>query len=258
MTRIAFSGAVLLLLLAFAVGCSDGTDSATSSSSPFLAKPVTQYFPIAPDFGSVMMVKNPDGRTETVTYQFGNMMLMGGHEAYPWIEYDSRNNASLSYLVAVDSALFLYEYAGAQPQKLLDLPLVPGATWDRFDAAELTQSSDVSDPTDPDAPDYKDPGTQDTSSVDPGGDGDPQLSPGDLVTGGREMMVTAIETIELNNGLVFSGAVRIRNVDAYGNTNHYWFVPGVGLAKYVLGVSTYNPYDGNQVGEIVDYGFAMK
>jgi hypothetical protein len=73
------------------------------------------------------------------------------------------------------------------------------------------------------------------------------------VDGGNELTVTAVEELNTIYDHHFSGVVKVSNTERNGSINSYWFAPGVGLVKYVIGATTQNP-NGVTVGEIVDFG----
>lgn len=69
------------------------------------------------------------------------------------------------------------------------------------------------------------------------------------------MTVDKLESIELTSGRYFSGVYRVSN-DAGANTrNYYWYAPGVGLVKYVLGAVDSNDPTGGIQAELIDYGY---
>ena len=59
----------------------------------------------------------------------------------------------------------------------------------------------------------------------------------------------------MTNGDYYTAAYRISTETAGVLTNYYWFVPGVGLVKYVTGATDDNPANGDVVGELMEYGF---
>ena len=71
-------------------------------------------------------------------------------------------------------------------------------------------------------------------------------------TGSNVRWVARVETITLNDGVVFSGAAKVVNQLSNGSTNQYWFAPGFGLVRYVIGATQSYP-NGQQVGELVSF-----
>jgi hypothetical protein len=69
------------------------------------------------------------------------------------------------------------------------------------------------------------------------------------------MTVEEAGTLYLTNGDYYTAAYRVSTETGGVLTNYYWFVPGVGLVKYVIGATEDNPANGNIVGELMEYGF---
>lgn len=267
--RLAIAGLVALAVLA---GCSDDADRLTSSDATFDPAPVAAYFPLAPDYATMVNVQYADGGSETVVFEVGKKQPLYEYEAYPLYAWDKNNQRTTSYIVVTDSALFIMASGRSTPEKMLSLPLRPGASWDRHDLTELSrfeaedeedsgsedlQTGDEDDPSG----DLEGFGTDDQAddeSDNENGAVDEPVQVSFPTTGGSQMQVQTVESIALSDGTVFAGAVRIATAGAYGKTNYYWYVPGVGLAKYVLGASQQNPYSGSEVGEVVTYGVGLK
>ncbi|MBD3403062.1 hypothetical protein GF420_09205 [candidate division GN15 bacterium] len=266
----------LLLLVCFA-GCSDDSSSLVQSSGDFDPAPVTEYFPLAPDYASMISVDHNDGGSETIFFEVGEKQTLYEYDAYPLYVWDNDNKRSTSYIVVTDSALFYLATGNATPQKLLSLPLTPGRSWDRTDIAELNRYvSDNDQAADDDlATGDEDDGSTFDDNLGLGGEDDEPADDDDgadndyIATdlpsrssfpnpNGTSMQVQTVERITLSDGTVYAGAVRVANQGSGGKVNYYWFVPGVGLARYVLGASQYSVYDGDVVGEVVGYGIGIK
>jgi hypothetical protein len=67
------------------------------------------------------------------------------------------------------------------------------------------------------------------------------------------LTVVGVDFVSLKAGSSYSHAVKIVNIGSDGTNNAYWFAPGVGLVKYILGVSHNDPTTGNVVGELVSF-----
>jgi hypothetical protein len=260
-----------LAAMAMLAGCSDGPDRITTPSSAFNQAPVAAYFPLAPDYATVVSVRYSNGAKETVIFEVGEKQPLYEFEAYPLYAWDKYNNRTTSYVVVTDSALFMVASSSSStPEKFLSLPLRPGAGWDRHDVSELTQYSADSDDGSIDIEAGNNDGTPDElyddgmdDQADDGNDNaesaqDRPVLASFPTSGGTQMQVQTVESIVLSDGTVYAGAVRVANTGANGLTNYYWYVPGVGLAKYVLGASPRDPYTGSVVGEVVNYGVGLK
>ena len=69
--------------------------------------------------------------------------------------------------------------------------------------------------------------------------------------GALELVVDAIETVELKSGTVYTNAVRISNAGSSGRMNYYWYVQGIGLVKYAINAQSPNDGSGQLVGELL-------
>ncbi|MDH4156622.1 MAG: hypothetical protein OEW00_05040 [candidate division Zixibacteria bacterium] len=239
--------AAVLLCLAW-IGCSDdtittvsppGSNDGTSANSEVL-----YYFPLNEGYQTIYDVVNSDGTKESETYTVGKEVSRGSATAMEWLSYTSSNGKDTGYFEATATALYYFEDLGAAAEKIIELPLVIGQSWPRYEDGSLL--SDYEDGIDiifdndfkfPDSTDFMD-GTLKNYPT----------------TGLSTMTVTAIEKLQLDNGAYYSGAVKITNTNATGTYNIYWFAPGVGLVKYIIGASALYATSGSKVGELRSYG----
>lgn len=269
MMRLVVRSFLIVALSTLAAGCSDDADRVLTSEVAFDPAPVAAYFPLAADYATVMNVRYADGHRETVTFEVGEKQALYEYQAYPLYGWDDNTRRTTSYVVVTDSSLYIFASGASSPEKLLSLPLRPGAQWDRYDVSDLARYATDADGDDTEIAtgddsgtfeDVLEQGTDDQADDESDGDsaGDRPLRTSFPTSGGTMMQVQTVESIVLSDGTVYAGAVRVSNEGAYGTTNYYWFVPGVGLAKYVLGATPRAPYTGSVVGEIVDYGVGLK
>jgi hypothetical protein len=207
-------------------------------------------------------VTESNGHSEIVVQQVGEKQGFQEYQAYPIHTWDGSNHRSTGYMVATDSSLFYFDYAGDSPEQLLRLPLWPGRFWDRTDLEALSRYSDGGTDefvTDEETTLPKD-GETDGPTTDEGGDdtNPATLAPNVLAgVGTTTMQVQSIERVELSNGQLFGGVIRVVNTDASGRNNFYWFSPGTGLIKWSLGVEDRNLETASLTAELVEYGFSM-
>ncbi len=237
----------VILSLAW-IGCSDDTITTVSppgsNDGTSTASDVVYYFPLNEDYQTIYDVVNSDGTKESETYTVGKEVPRGSATAIEWLSYTSSNGKDTGYFQATATALYYFEDLGATAEKIIELPLVVGESWPRYEDGSLL--SDYEDGIDiifdndfkfPDSSDFID-GTQKNYPT----------------TGLSIMTVTAIEKLLLDNGAYYSGAVKITNANTTGTYNIYWFAPGVGLVKYIIGASAMDATTGGKVGELRSYG----
>ena len=241
---------VMAILCAAMIGCSTNSATTGSSSSADVSD-IAYYFPVAEGYKTVYEVEQAGGSVELVSFEVGKQVPFKLSTAYEWIITDESNNSDIGYLVIEDQDVYFYENVRATPEKILSLPLSPGASWTRFGSSDNDTTSIV---TTYDGY-YKDKLGGGGGQVDNNYGGiDQALQKSYPSVGGNDMTVEKIETVALKNGDVFAGAVRIRNSGTAGKSNFYWFAPGVGLTRYVIGASGDDLSSGEIVGELVDFG----
>ncbi len=245
-TVFAFSIAICLLSVGW-LGCSDDTittvvssDQPTTSTS---SSAVTYYFPLDQGFTTSYEVTPSNGTTEIETFRVGQEVPVYNFDAVEWF---GANGADTSFFRAVGDALYYYESPRARPERILQLPLEPGQTWSRFGTVEAV-NNDIDIYVDIEL------GFYDKLGENTEGD-DNSVYKQFPSEGGVAMTVAKVEQLQLDNGRFYSHAVKVYNKgSAPGKMNYYWFVPNVGLVKYVIGASTQDP-KGDLVGELISAG----
>ena len=230
---------VICLVLAWA-GCSNSPADSTNSSGNTL---VAAYFPLDPGYTMIYSVTTPDTTSE-ITFSVGARVHIGMADAVSWIIVSGMGSVDTSYLVATDSALYYLETPYASPEKILSLPLTPGATWPRYYNYNVTGIYDdgigtAFDSTVGGNGGFSEPLGDTTSAVDSSNTNNnggvaAKNYPSE---GANTFTVVGVEQVDLGTLGTFSDAVKISNVGYGRTTNFYWFVPNVGLVKYLLGTN---------------------
>jgi hypothetical protein len=224
-------GIGLVALTALWVGCSDTTRVVTTQNDG-VANQIVNYFPLDQGYTTIFTVTTSGVSSQRTFFMAGDVRL-GSADAERWV-INSGSTVDTSYFVATDSALYFLETASAAPEKILALPLTPGASWPRYNNYDVTGYYQGGLGTGTGAG-YTDPlGGKDTTTSGSGGGEAAKNYPSD---GGNTFTVVGTETVNVGSLGSFSGAVKVSNVGYGGTTNLYWYVPGVGLVKYQLGTN---------------------
>lgn len=221
-------------------GCSDDDIMGPPVTRNIDPNAITNYFPVDAGFTSTYEVRDADGRTTTNSFRVGGTVPFGELNATQWF-YEVGSGYDTSYIVVIGSSLYLYESPSAVGERILQGPLNPGATWTRYPGLTTSDSTIVTGGTD----------IEDILNGEDSGNGGVvgKVFP---TTGSNVLRVERVETITLNDGVVFSGAAKVVNQLSNGSTNQYWFAPGFGLVRYVIGATQSYP-NGQQVGELVSF-----
>lgn len=238
MIKYLFVTTVICLVLAWA-GCSNSPGDSTNSIGVPL---VAAYFPLAPGYTTVYSVTTPD-TTKEISFSVGEHQNIGMADAVNWIVVSGTGRVDTSYLVATDSALYYLETQYSSPEKILSLPLTPGAHWPRYynynvtgmynDGIGTAYDSSNSGFTQP-LGDTTSSGSADSSNTNNNGGVAAKNYPSE---GANTFTVVGVESVDLGALGTFSDAVKISNIGYGGTTNFYWFAPNVGLVKYLLGTN---------------------
>ena len=220
------------------------------------------YLPLQDGYTVIYQVEQVNGGASLERFEVGRQVSFGDGTAFEWIRNSSSGGSGRSYMQINDDCILFFENGNADAEKILQLPLTLGASWNRYDGADNGYSG-----TDGGFGDLLDDQqfTDDDSSITPGGvnegktdvDGsggeefDDPLPGSFPIDGSLEMVVDQIGPVHLTSGESYSHAVRIRNGGSSGHSNYYWFVQGIGLVKYVLNSSDANGSTGQTVGELV-------
>jgi len=235
-------GVTLIIAALLSQGCSNHFVPAVGPT--FSSNEETlDYFPLNEGYSCTFEINTSYGSSEMISYTVGKVVAFQGGLATLWISNDN-GQKDTSYFVLNGSSLIFYEGIKSAPEVILDLPLTVGKSWNRYDTPE----SEIPDTTTIDGNDFI---IKDTTNAGNGAG----LSPSFLTDGLAVMTVDKIESVELSNGRFYSGVYRVSNVAGSNAKNYYWYAPGVGMVKYVLGaVESENPSGGIQA-ELMYYGY---
>ncbi|MBN1213713.1 MAG: hypothetical protein JXA92_14160 [candidate division Zixibacteria bacterium] len=236
-----FSTAAIFIFTMGWIGCSENdTILITSMNGNDAADEFVSYFPLEEGHTSYYEVTYSNGSTEELTFRIGSEVPFGSITAIQWFIQSSTGSRDTNYIVATDSSIYLYTDYQAVPEKILYYPLQPGVSWNRF----VSTDEVIADVGDDDKAESDDDDTDTDGGV---------LSADYPTTGIGDMLVENSETVLLNSGLYYSGSVKITNSSSEDLKNYYWYAPGIGLVKYIIG-TTDNTYPAGQaVGELVSY-----
>jgi hypothetical protein len=212
-------------------GCSSGSNSSYEPSSTTESQ-VEFYFPLDPGYSVVYSVTS-GGVTQQETYTIGTTLKIGSADAVRWIVRNGAGNLDTSFLVSTDSALYFLETAASEPEKILSLPLTSGNSWPRYNNYDVTGYTT-----------YTNLGTG-TNSGGLGGTlgGKDTTGNGGMAaknypsTGANTFTVVDVNTVDVDGLGTLAGAVKLSNIGYNGTMNYYWFVPGLGLVKYMIGTT---------------------
>ncbi len=222
------------------LGCSSDTivtyvDGGQSSGNS--VSDASVYFPTTEGYVTRYSIHNTDGTSDQISFTMGKVVDVKGQPAHIWVA--SKNHLTdSSYICVTSDAVYFYDNASSTGEKILQLPLQVGHYWTRFpESGTYTYGDDYTDII--------------TGENDSSGSGLKKLYPSE---GSSTMVVEKVEEIKLENGAYYSNAVRISNeaVES-GMKNYYWFVPKIGLVRYVLGTPEGNYSSGDVVGELQQY-----
>lgn len=238
-------GATALLISALWGGCSKDNTANLGSRSSTWASGASMYFPLNEGYSTTYTVKHANGNHETVRYEAGRGVDLGGSPAVEWHSFTSSGAVTTSYFKATENAIDHYSGLTDSPRRVLELPLEFGHTWTAqvSNGDGNTYDSLVTN-TDP-----GDKGAADTTD----NNGGPLFSYPAL--GSVYLTVEGFEDLQMSNGTYYSSALKVSSANQYGNESYFWYVAGVGLVKYVIDATGNDNPEGSVVGELVQYGF---
>lgn len=242
--------AVALILTSLITGCADNSVS-TGGKATAGNRDISYYFPTSEGYTTQYEVSRPNGTSEIITYEVGPQISIQGFNGRKWYVYDKNGSRSTSFIVQTSSDLYFYESITSPAENILSLPLSPGSSWPRFTTNDQTSDGSIDTTGGTGGSGLKgflDNGTNSNDNKDGSVAG--KNFPTD---GSNTLLVESIETVVLSSGASFSGAVKLTNGGS-GGINSYWFAPGVGLVKYVIGAQSADSNDGATVGELFRYG----
>lgn len=233
--RLIQKGIALVIVAALSQGCSNNFVTATSptfatgDNSP-------AYFPLDEGFSSTYQITASNGLTSMISYSVAKEIDFQGGKAIPWVS-SQNGQKDTSYFVLSGNSLVFYNKKKSEPEVILELPLKVGNSWDRYDTPESGDNGDGENG-----------GLKDSTN------GGASLAASFLIDGSPLMTVDRVESIELSNGRYYSGVYRVSNYAGGNSSNYFWYAPGVGMIKYVLGsVNSDNP-SGSINAELIYYG----
>ncbi|MEW5924337.1 MAG: hypothetical protein AB1746_10150 [Candidatus Zixiibacteriota bacterium] len=244
----------VLFTAAIWIGCSDSDSefSPTSSTEP----DVSTYFPLKAGTSTQFIeVNNTTNDTCYHWFTIGSPVVSGSRLVYRWIDENSNRPAFVDtgFLFYDNEAIYYFESPYETPEKLLTAPFQVGSVWLRYNASEI--QLDYDNYIDIFA-DYTNDKDVDDGVLGGYNDGDPTQDDGVIAgkcfptIGANYFRISAFENITLNNGNDFEGCLKIEN-NVSGALNYYWYSPGVGLVKYMIGVDSVSYPEGKIAGQIV-------
>ena len=243
--------ALAILIIVGLTSCSDDSvtvapiDSATTNTSA-----ATTYFPLDEGYTSIYSIKGTDGISHTVTFRVGDEIQTLDGSVIEWISNDPRTGLDTGFFQVTSTAIFYRESITSAPEKIIQLPLIVGQTWDRFDDSDVKITADFESFEDVLVEGIKSDFVPDTADISIAG-----AQKNLPIIGEAIMTVEEADALHLNNGDYYTAAYRVSTETSGVLTNYYWFVPGVGLVKYVIGATDDNPANGSVVVELMEYGF---
>ncbi len=240
---VSFTTLVVICLAALIwVGCSDDTNTTVISADNYVSDLAeSNYLPLAEGFTTVYSVTSSDGTDKVIRLEVGKQVQLGSLSAVEWFS-DDGSVYDTGYVRTTPDAAFFYDGANSDAEKILELPLFAGDTWERFsdDYDNADDFIDIITVFDPD----------DTTSVPQG-----TVAKTFPSTGANTMVVVGREQLQLGDGSMFSDAIKVYNESSIpGKKNYYWYVGHIGLVKYVLGTTDGSYPRGDVMGELIDFG----
>lgn len=239
LTSIILSVAVCLTACFF-YGCSDDTIRTVVSEDEYTSGGETSYFlPLTEGFTTIYRVVYADGTDKTITLQMGRQVQVGALSVNEWFS-DDGTVRDTGYIKVVSDAIFFFDGADGEPEKILGFPLVAGNSWLRF--SETYSDYDFTDIiTNID---------DDSASIIDGVSAKTFPS-----TGANTMTVLGQEQLQMSNGDVLSNTIKVYNEASMpGKKNYYWYAENIGLVKYIIGTTDGSYPRGDAVGELIDFG----
>ena len=236
--------AIILIISAFAWGCSGHFVTASDPVS-FSNNDVVQYFPLDESYQSTFELTEVNQASEFIVFKIGKKIPFLEDSAVQWISIVG-NSVDTGFIVISSNSLTIYESSNSGGEKILDIPLTVGKSWSRFSSISAGTEDDFTIII-----------TDNKLTNDSGVTGDSGVATKTFPTDGSAVMtVDKYESILLSNGDYYSNTVRISNDGSGSTRNYYWFAPGVGLVKYVIGSLDANEPTGNIQAELISHGFS--
>lgn len=234
----------LAVVGAITVGCNQDRPSSLKAATGD-AESVGLYYPLDPGYSSVYQVDHSDGTSEQVRFEVGTSVPFVNGPAIRWFRHRADGSSDTTFFQASDSVILHYETVHSIPERILQLPLKIGASWTRY-------SADNGNTIDNGFTDIIT-GILDKGESDSTDDGFGAYKSFPTL-GSNDLTVAEIGSLQLETGAFYGKSVRISNAGVSGQTNHYWYVAGIGLVRYVIGATESSFPDGETVGVLIDYG----
>ncbi|SYZ73539.1 exported hypothetical protein [Candidatus Zixiibacteriota bacterium] len=243
-----------VVMTAALIGCSDNS---VSDVTPVAGTSVQDYFPLKA--GATVDYTVQDKVHQIVSHQkftVAGPVVFNGQSNYQWIyrSVEYPNYRDTGFFCIDGNALYYYENPGAQPEKILEGPLIIGKSWERFAPTnnwsnDTTTLIDILTGNNGKGEDSLVTGGGIQTEYDLEDDGGTIATKNFPTTGGNYAIVAAVEELTLADGNSYINCLRIENrTGAY--INYYWYAPGAGLVRYVIGANPGVPSDGQIVGEM--------
>jgi len=233
--------AVIISILV-AAGCSNNFVPAASYQQTQTDASI-DYFPLEEGYVTTYSTVSSSGSSRIISFEVGGESSIGGTPVKQWIVYSS-GRKDTSYFADRTDGLYYYERASSTPEKILAYPIKTGVTWSRYGSTVKTGDESVLDDVITDNKLTVDSSGEDTNNGYIGLKNFP-------TEGSSTMLVESIGTVELKNGGYYSQSLHVTNNGPAGTRNHYWFAPGVGLVRYVVGAYDAEGNTGSVVGEML-------
>ncbi len=255
---------VILLAVIVWLGCSKSPVS-HETSGDISAMSLTSYFPLTSGTNlDFRVIDNSTGDTTRQRYIIGGSIPYSSTQTiFTWLSFDVDHPfyTDTGYLCLDDDVLYYYDDLYSRPEAILSTPFTVGKTWPRFTTSKgILDSGAVIDINyGYNYIKYSDSGLS-------GGNGGPgDYNPYDglnPITGGggsfknfpssgsNSYEICTIEDITLTSGITYHNCIKVGSENGDYDYN-YWYAPGIGLVKYILGENSDVYPDGKVVGERV-------
>jgi hypothetical protein len=249
-SRVTISVLFLSLLAGLMVwlGCSGDRANGVYQADTASHGTASYYFPTSEGKVSTFAITKSGGSSSVETVKLGGLVPFKYGTARLWLAIRPDYSVDTDYVIVSGSSVVLYDNANSLPETILQTPLQAGQSWNRYPEQTVV---DTTVDTTTLATELG--GTDIITKGGDGGGGGGGNGTGKIVptTGLNQARVDAIEEIVLSSGTHYTGALRVKTDNSGGTVNYYWFAPGYGLVRYVLG-ATPTLANGIQTGELIN------
>ena len=256
----AIAAVCLIGALTVIVGCSENDVIVADIADSPAGTALNTYFPISDGYTTTYRVTS-NGVSELISFEVDGRAAAPHNDMWQFVAELPSGVRDTSYLRVTSQAVYHYDGLQGDPETILQAPLSIGHSWNRF-GENSPESEVVYDSVNISLGNLdallKGNGTVKELNGTDGSDYQPYddwLAAKVFPTQGRlQIRVQAQEQLNLSNGRHYSYVLRLSNVQQDGRSNYYWYAPGVGLVRYVLGATVTSYPDGDVVGELVEFG----